>query len=89
MILLFRFEVPFNTYLKSLKLGILQKHLKIDKSIAINLGVPKDASHQLFCILYNCYVSGTHDTGVTKSLPTRKFGTYHNLDPLLYFFSQL
>ena len=51
MILLFRFEVAFNIYLKPRKLGILQKHLKIDKSIAINLGVTKDARHQLFCIL--------------------------------------
>ena len=51
MILLFCFEVAFNTHLKPRKLGILQKHLKIDKLIAINLGVPKDASHQLFCIL--------------------------------------
>ena len=51
IILLFRFEVAFITYLKPHKLGILRKHLKSDKLITINLGVPKDASRQLFCIL--------------------------------------
>ena len=53
MILLLRFEVAFSTctYLKPHKLGILRKHLKVDKLITINLGVQKDTSRQLFCVL--------------------------------------
>ena len=44
---------------------ILQKHFQIGQS---DLGVLRNACHELFCVFGDFYVSGTQDAGVTKSL---------------------
>ena len=41
-------------------------HVQID--LSINLCVPRDTCHELFCVFGDFYASGTHDAEVTKLL---------------------
>ena len=60
-------QQPQEQPLKSLKQDILQKHFtKTSSDQSINLCIPWDVYHKLFCIFGNFYESGTQDSGVKK-----------------------
>ena len=62
-------QQPQEQPLKSLKQDILQKHFtKTSSGQSINLCIPWDVYHKLFCIFGNFYEPGTEDAEVTKSL---------------------
>ena len=62
-------QQPQEQPLKSLKQDILQKHFtKTCSGQSINLCIPWDVYHKLFCIFGNFYEPGTEDAEVTKSL---------------------